>query len=51
MTLRQAVVYATVVASFNVQDFGTRGLKNVKTGDIEKRFQELYHITRFDQLS
>ncbi len=48
--LRQAVVYATVVASFNVEDFGTKGLRDVTFKDIEERYKELYRITKFEEL-
>jgi hypothetical protein len=48
--LRQAVVYATVVASFNVQDFATKGLKDVTYKDIKNRYKELFKITKFQEL-
>ena len=50
MILRQAVVYATVVASFNVQDFGTKGLRDVSYQDIKERYEDLSKITRFTSL-
>ena len=48
--LRQAVVYATVVASFNVQDFGTKGLRGVSYQDIKRRYTTLFGITKFKNL-
>jgi len=48
--LRQAIVYATVVASYNVQDFGTRGLRNVTFENIKERYKQLYKITEFRDL-
>ncbi len=50
INLRQAVVYATVVASYNVQDFGTKGLQNVAYQDIKNRYKDLYRITKFKSL-
>ena len=48
--LRQAVVYATVTASFNVEDFGTKGLRDVTYEDIKKRYKKLFKITKFEDL-
>ncbi|MBU1075979.1 MAG: sugar kinase [Spirochaetes bacterium] len=48
--LRQAVVYATVIASFNVQNFGTKGLENVVYGDIKARYNKLSQISEFKNL-
>jgi sugar/nucleoside kinase (ribokinase family) len=39
-SLRRAVVYGSVVASYNVEDFSLERLKKVKKADIVKRFNE-----------
>ncbi len=48
--LRQAVIYATVIASFNVQDFGTKGLANITYIDIKARYKKLHSISQFKSL-
>jgi sugar/nucleoside kinase (ribokinase family) len=46
--LRKAMIYAAVVASFTVEDFGMRKLAKVTPEDIERRYQEIKRITCFD---
>ncbi len=46
--LRKAMIYAAVVASFTVEDFGFRRLLKISHGDIENRYQEIKRITCFD---
>jgi ribokinase len=46
--LRKAMIYAAVVASFTVEDFGMRKLARTTPEDIEKRYQEIKKITCFD---
>ena len=46
-TLRTAVAYGTVVASFTVADFSLNGLTAIKRTDIDKRLQQLQSITHF----
>ncbi len=45
--LRKAMVYASAIAAFNVEDFGTERLKNLKFEEIEKRYQEFKGLTNF----
>lgn len=45
--LRQAVAYAAVIASFNVQNFGTEGLAHVTYPDIKMRYKKLYQMVQF----
>lgn len=45
--LRKAVIYGTVVASFNVEDFSFDRLKQISREDIEKRLEELRRMTVF----
>ena len=45
--LRKAVVMGSVIASFCVEDFGLRRLEKVTNEDIDSRFEEFRHLTRF----
>jgi hypothetical protein len=45
--LRKAMIYAAVVASFTVEDFGLRKLARTTPEDIERRYQEIKKITCF----
>ena len=44
---RKAVIYGSVVASHNAEDFGLNKLKNLTMGDIEKRYKEFQDIREF----
>jgi sugar/nucleoside kinase (ribokinase family) len=46
--LRAAMVYGSVVASYNVEDFGTERLQRLTHGEIEQRFDEFWRMTRFE---
>ncbi len=46
-TLRKAIAYGTVVASYNVEDFGPGMLKGITIQDIENRLSRLRKITEF----
>lgn len=45
-TLKTAVAYGTVLASFTISDFSLEGLISIKKDDIEKRFQVLRKLTQ-----
>jgi len=45
--LRKAVIYGTVVASFNVEDFSFNRLKQINRDRIETRLEELRRMTAF----
>ncbi|MDP8213984.1 MAG: PfkB family carbohydrate kinase [Candidatus Euphemobacter frigidus] len=45
--LRQAVIYGSVMASFNVEDFSLDRLKNLQWDDIIRRYQEFKSLTLF----
>jgi sugar/nucleoside kinase (ribokinase family) len=47
-TLRQAMAYGTVLASFNIEDFGTERVARLERDEIESRLAELRAMTRFD---
>ena len=46
-TMRKAVVYGSVVASFAIESFSTRRLEELAREDIEKRVREMRGLVRF----
>jgi len=44
---RKAIIYGSVVASYNAEDFGLNRLKNLTMGDIERRYKEFQDIREF----
>ena len=46
-TLRKAVVYGSVMATFAVEDFSLRRLGTIGKKDIERRFREFRKLTHF----
>ncbi len=44
-TMKQAIVYGSVVASFTVEEFGTSGLLKVKAKDIQERLKEFVKLS------
>jgi len=46
-TLKTAVAYGTVVASFTIADFSLHGLTSITRNDIDKRLETLQKLTRF----
>jgi sugar/nucleoside kinase (ribokinase family) len=49
-TLRRAMGYGTVLASFNVEDFGTSRVERLTRAEIDARFEELRSMTQFEAL-
>jgi len=49
-SLRRAMGYGTVLASFNVEDFGTERVAGLSREEIDARFAELHAMTRFEPL-
>ena len=49
-TLRRAMGYGTVLASFNVEQFGTERVAALTREEIDKRFSELHAMTHFEPL-
>ena len=45
--IRRAVVYGTVLASYNVESFSLRRLAGLKQADIESRYRRFKELTRF----
>jgi sugar/nucleoside kinase (ribokinase family) len=48
--LRRAMGYGTVLASFNVEQFGTERVAALSREEIEERFQQLHAMTSFEPL-
>jgi sugar/nucleoside kinase (ribokinase family) len=46
--LRRAMAYGTVLASFNVEAFGTERIQRLEPGEITERVGELARMTRFE---
>ena len=46
-TIRQAIIYGTIVASFNVEDFSLERQRILKRADIDLRYHELRESTRY----
>jgi len=46
-SLKTAVAYGTVVASFTIADFSLAGLTSISKTDIDSRFETLREVTRF----
>jgi len=48
--LRQAMGYGTVLASFNVEEFGTERVQRLSRDEIDERMAELHRMTQFEPL-
>jgi len=48
--LRRAMAYGTVLASFNVEEFGTERVARLTREEIDERFQKLREMTSFEVL-
>jgi sugar/nucleoside kinase (ribokinase family) len=46
--LRRAMAYGSVLASFNVEDFGTERVRSLTREEIEERLRDFRRITHFD---
>lgn len=46
-TLRQAVIYGSVIASFNVESFSLNRLRTIKPKDIAARYQSFKRMSHF----
>ena len=49
-TLRQAMSYGTVLASFNVEEFGTERLERLTREEVDERHEELKRMTSFQEV-
>lgn len=49
-TLRRAIIYGSVMASFNVEEFGTERVRRLTHQEINKRFAEFKRMTHFEEI-
>jgi sugar/nucleoside kinase (ribokinase family) len=49
-SLRRAMGYGTVLASFNVEEFGTERVAGLTREQIDERFHQLHAMTQFEPL-
>jgi len=49
-TFRRAIVYGSVMASFDVEEFSLKGLSKLTKTEIEGRFGQFQKLTHFDAL-
>ena len=49
-TLRRAMTYGSVLASFNVEEFGTERVQRLTTDEIHRRFEDFREMTRIETL-
>lgn len=50
-TLRRAMIYGSVMASFNVEKFSLERLRTLKREEIEARFQEFRRLTHVEEFT
>ena len=48
--IRRAMVYGSVLASFNVEDFGTERVRRLTEAEIHRRFDEFKRMTDFEAI-
>jgi len=49
-TLRRAMIFGSVMASFNVEDFSINRLRSLKYKEIERRFRMFKDLTHFEDI-
>ena len=49
-TLRRAVIFGAVMASFNVEEFGTERVRRLTYEEINSRFRDFKRMTHFDEI-
>ena len=49
-TLRRAMIYGSVMASFNVEEFGTERVDRLTHEEINERFRDFKRMTHFDEI-
>ncbi len=48
--IRRAIIFGSVMASFNVEDFSLNRLRTLEYREIENRYREFRRLTHFDDL-
>ncbi|CAN5459135.1 PfkB family carbohydrate kinase [soil metagenome] len=49
-SLRRAMIYGSVMASFNVEEFGTQRVDRLAHDEIDERFRDFKRITHFEEI-
>jgi sugar/nucleoside kinase (ribokinase family) len=49
-TLRRAIIYGSVMASFNVEEFGTERVRRLTPEEINQRFRDFKRMTHFEEI-
>ena len=49
-TLRRAIIYGSVMASFNVEEFGTERIRRLTHEEINQRFRDFKRMTHFEEI-
>lgn len=49
-TMRRAMIYGSVMASFNVEEFGTERVDRLTYQEINQRFRDFKRMTHFDEI-
>ena len=49
-TLRRAIIFGSVMASFNVEEFGTERVRRLTHEEINQRFREFKRMTNFEAI-
>lgn len=48
--LRRAMIFGSVMASFNVEEFGTERVRKLTHTEINQRFSDFKHFTHFEEI-
>jgi len=48
--LRRAMIFGSVMASFNVEEFGTERVQRLTHEEINQRFRDFKHFTHFEEI-
>ena len=49
-TLRRAIIFGSVMASFNVEEFGTERVRRLTQEEINRRFSDFKRMTHFEEI-
>ena len=49
-TLRRAIIFGSVMASFNVEEFGTERVRRLTYEEINRRFRDFKRMTHFEEI-
>ena len=48
--MRRAMIFGSVMASFNVEEFGTARVQKLTTDEINERFRAFKQMTHFEEI-